>query len=254
MIVLHTLNDIGRSLQTRLLTDRFPVAEQGGVFRASDRPVRRIGLALEPSPRLAEWVRTNQLDALWLHRPWRLDLATLPPDIGVLYHHLPFDERLTMGYNPTLAAALLLDSLEEFGYKEATDNAGNALPPRPVGFIGRALPRPFYDWKAMIREQFGGFDRAEAGRVLSPTCVAVAGAMTPALIEEAHARNVDLYITGAYRPSAQAAVEATGVAIVAIGHGRTEAWGLRALARLLRRQWPTLAVYSFSEPVSEKLR
>jgi putative NIF3 family GTP cyclohydrolase 1 type 2 len=232
------LNDIAAFLQKTLLTDRFPAKEQGGIFRPSERRIRRLGVALEPSPQLTIQVRSQVFDALWLHRPWRLDLGTLPPDMGILYHHLPFDERLTMGYNPLLAERLGLEWLDELGYKYATDEAGNALPPRPIGMLGTSLPRPFYDWKTLIQQQFGGFDKAGDGLVYAPGRVAIVGAMNTALVQEAHERGAELYLTGAYRPGAQAAVAATGMSVIAVGHERTEAWGLRALAKLLRVQWP----------------
>ncbi|HEX9958244.1 MAG TPA: hypothetical protein VGA96_13350, partial [Fibrella sp.] len=115
------LNDLVDFLQTELNTDRYPASERGGVYKPSDRSIQRIGLALEPSPVLENWVRDQQLDALWLHRPWRLDPNVLPPDMGVVTHHLPFDETLTTGYNQRLADALGMRSLEELGYKQAAD-------------------------------------------------------------------------------------------------------------------------------------
>ncbi|MBV9787021.1 MAG: NGG1p interacting factor NIF3, partial [Chloroflexi bacterium] len=41
---------------------------QGGVFRAATRPVRRLGLALEPWPTIDEWADAERLDAVFLHR------------------------------------------------------------------------------------------------------------------------------------------------------------------------------------------
>ena len=34
------------------------------------RPVRRLGLALDPGPKVAAWAEREALDALFLHRPW----------------------------------------------------------------------------------------------------------------------------------------------------------------------------------------
>lgn len=236
------LSDISAYLQKTLLVDRFPVSEQGGIYRASDRPIRRLGLALDPSPQLADWVRSEQLDALWLHRPWRAELDQLPADVGILTHHLPFDEHLTMGQNPQLADLMGLINVAEFGYKRAPDDLGNPMPPRPIGMIGDALLRPFSDWVSFVEHAFTGFDRAEWGYDPMPTRVVVAGVMNSELIREAYERGASLYLTGEYRTGAQAAVEETGMAVIAIGHRRTEEWGLRTLKKLLRRQWRELEV------------
>lgn len=235
-------------LETALATHRYAAGEQGGIYVPSDRPICRIGLALEPPPDVADWVRRNNLDALWLHRPWHLNQAALPPDVGVLYHHLPFDETMTTGYNRRLAAALGLTDLEPLGYKTASDPADAHLPPRPIGMLGMAPFRSFDEWKLLINKLFGGYDRAATsgrakfGSVRVPEKVAVVGAMNPALIWEAHERGVCLYLTGEYRKSAQEAVDETGMAVIAIGHRRTEEWGLQALADLFRERWPGLTV------------
>lgn len=237
------LTDLDQFLQTELTTYRYPASEQGGIYVPSDQPVNRIGLALEPPRDMGKWVRANKMDALWLHRPWQLHQAALPPGTGVLYHHLPFDETLTTGYNMRLAAALGLTDLEPLGYKTASDPADAHLPPRPIGMIGTASSHSFDEWKTLINSLFGGYDRAELGSVRVPEKVAVVGAMNPALVQEAHARGVGLYLTGEYRKGTQDTVDETGMAVIAIGHRRTEEWGLRALANLLREKWPGLRVH-----------
>ena len=64
--------------------------------------------------------------------------------------------------------------------------------------------------------------------------MAVVGAMTDALVREAHARGIGAYVTGQWRQPAARAVRETGLGIVVLGHRRSELWGLRALAGLLR--------------------
>lgn len=249
------LDDLADFLRVALDTDRYPTSEQGGVYRSANRPVRRIGLALEPTAETGNRVRNQQLDALWLHRPWQLNPAALPPDVGILYHHLPFDERLTTGYNIRLAQVLGLEPLAELGHKQIVGEPGT-LPvtdtTRPLGMIGRftgdGAERTCDDWLALINHEFGGYDRVHlAGpRTRSCECVAVVGAMNPVLIHEAHERGVDLYLTGEYRKGTQQAVDETGISVTAIGHRRTEEWGLRALGTLLRQRWDGLGVLVIS--------
>ncbi|MFD1143091.1 Nif3-like dinuclear metal center hexameric protein [Larkinella insperata] len=220
-------------------TVRYPPDEQGGVYErpnaaASDRPLHRLGLALEPGPDLPAWLHENRIDALWLHRPWQLDPSVLPPDFPVLFHHLPFDEHLTIGYNHPLADALGMSWTatripEVLGTKQAP-----GFPVRPIGMIGPVVELDFTGWCHRIAEQFGGYDEAKAGHQNRPERIAVVGAMNDALVREAAARGAGLYVTGQYRKSAQKAVDETGMAVLAVGHRRSEEWGLRMLAEILR--------------------
>lgn len=237
------LNDIVDFLRHEFAIDGYPDGEQGGFYHASGRPVRRLGLALEPFSQLVVWIADNQLDAVWLHRPWQLDPATLPPNMGVIYNHLPFDEHLTMGFNTRLAAQLrAVGPLEPLGFKQATRETGEPLPQRPIGMLFDADEHNVPEWICRTEAQFGGYDRSEPGRQTTVGRAAVVGAMNDALIREAANRGAGLYLTGQYRPSAQAAVDETGIAVIAVGHRRSEEWGLRALADVLHEGWPGLTV------------
>ncbi|QKZ12089.1 Nif3-like dinuclear metal center hexameric protein [Spirosoma sp. KUDC1026] len=236
------IDDIAQFLHQQFAVNRYPASEAGGVFRPTNKPVQRLGLALEPWPGLENWALMNNLDAIWLHRPWQLDPSVLPA-LGILTNHLPFDETLTMGYNPSLAQALGATSpLVPLGFKQATTDTGNALPQRAVGMLFEADTHEFDAWLKEISQQFRGYDRAEAGHQTMISRVAVVGAMTDKLIQEAADQGVQLYVTGQYRKPAQDAVNQTGMAVVAVGHRRSEEWGMQALAALLRTHWPTLEV------------
>ncbi len=205
--------------------------EQNGWFLPSARPVQRLGLALEPWETFGEWVAAERLDAVFLHRPWSLTdpqrRALQTAGTGVLAYHLAFDERLTTGFNPALAAACGWGEPEILGHK-----AG-----RPLGMICTLPAPPAFDAvAAQLRTEFDGLEqvtpRAADGAPI--TRVAVVGAMTDVLVREAHARGAGVYVTGQWRQPARAAVRDTGLGIVALGHRRSELWGLRALARVLR--------------------
>jgi len=224
-------------LEIFLQTHRYPPEERGGIFRPSDRPARKIGLALEPADGLGEWVFRENIDALWLHRPWQLDPAALPTDVGVLFHHLPFDETLTLGHNYPLAAALKLENGEELGHKQAPN-----LPPRAIGMLGDAPMKQLAEWLELLTAEFGGYEAMLEGSREEIRRVAVVGAMTDALVREAADRGALLYLTGQLRHPARRAVEETGMHVVALGHRRSEEWGLRALAGVFRAKFPDVEV------------
>jgi putative NIF3 family GTP cyclohydrolase 1 type 2 len=204
----------------------FP-GEPPTVFIASDRPVRRLGLALEPGPGLAGWVDADRLDAVFLHRPWGVADAGLPAGTGVLASHAPFDHRLTIGANPDLARDLRMRDPHPFGEKDG----------RWIGMTGDVEPADPATLIARITDLFGGVDAVLPGRAESIRRIALAGAMTDAMVREAAARGADLYVTGQVRqPGLRAAAE-TGIGIVAVGHARSEAYGLRRLAAMIEARF-----------------
>ena len=219
-------------------TSLYPPGEQGGLFYGSSpdpsrHPVQRVGLALEPWPTLPEWIVIHRIDTLWLHRPWLLDRSSLPANVTVLYHHLPFDEHFTVGYNGWLAETLGFSGtpkplLEVIGYK-----AMPGYPDRPIGMMGSETQLDFRGWCQRVAFVFGGYEDAIPGQQPVPGQIAVVGAMNPALIREASERGAGLYLTGQYRKSAQKTVEETGMGVIAIGHRRSEEWGLRKLSQIL---------------------
>lgn len=225
------LDDVVASLDQFFVIERFP-DEPGRLCRPSSRPIDRIGLALEPGPGLAKWVRDQQIDALFLHRTWSGTPLDLPNDVGIFSYHLPFDERLALGYNPRLAVALGMSEVEVLGKKQ-----GHAL-----GMIGDVRVRHVAEYFRIVRDVFGGYDEAHTPEQYAVTRVAVVGAMNKTLVHLAAARGADVYITGQYRQQGRVGVLETGIGVVIVGHARSEAWGLRALAGVLRERWAGLEV------------
>jgi putative NIF3 family GTP cyclohydrolase 1 type 2 len=224
------LDEIAFFLDRTLEVTRY-ADEQHGVFHTSARTVRRLGLALEPSPGLRRWAAASRLDAVFLHRPWRLEPDQLAPDVGVLAYHLSFDEHLTLGYNERLAIALGVRNVEVLGTKEG----------RPLGMIGDTDRVLFAAFERDVWQVFGGLEGSQRNdRELQR--VAVVGAMNHALVREAAERGADVYITGQYRQPARVAVAETGIGVLEVGHRRSEVWGLRALAGILRERWAMLEV------------
>ena len=229
--MIPTLTDITTYLDAQLDSSRFP-DDQNGIYRSSPRSVRRIGLAIEPWTDIGKWVREQRLDALFLHRPWRLDPTTLPDDVGVLAYHLAFDLTLTSGYNPRLADALQMRHPTPFAYKDTI----------PYGMFGDIAPTSLSDVATTLSDIFGNAPIIETRYVETVQRLAIVGAMTDKTIREAATHNVDLYITGQFRQPARQAVQETSMNIAIIGHDTGEQWGIRALVGLLRERWAHLEV------------
>ena len=228
---MPTLRDLTAFLDRALTADIYE-DEQAGVYLPSEREIKRLGVALEPPADLQAWVKHERLDALFLHRPWRLEKRALPDGVGVLAYHLPFDDHLTLSFNPRLGAALGMGELEVLGVKEA----------RRIGMIGDVEETNVGKIRRMVEETFGGLEHVHLGSLTEITRVAVVGAMNPGLVREASERGAGVYVTGQYRKSAQKAVDETGLSVLEVGHRRSELWGLRALAGILRERWAGLTV------------
>ena len=220
-------------LRRRLGAARFSPDDPAGLWhRPPDaRPVRRLGLALDPPADADVWAAADDLDVLLLHRPWRLDLQTLPAGVSVLAFHLALDERLGTGHNPTLAAALGLTGVRVFGRKDG----------RPLGMLGRSAAAPLADWIDALAALYGGLDGVWPGRRDRVRTVAVVGALSAALVDEA-AAGADLYVTGQFRPGARAVAETTGLPVVAVGHARSERWALARVGEFVRQRFASVEV------------
>ncbi len=220
-----SLATIAADLDQFFASARFP-QDQNGIYRPSQRPVRRIGLALEPWSGIGAWVREERLDTLFLHRPWHLDERELPSDIGILAYHRAFDLTLTLGLNPLLAKALHMTSVVPFAFKDSV----------PLGMHGNVPSTPLGTFVALLTETFAVPPEVPAAYTETVNRLAVVGAMNDALIREAAAQNVQLYITGQFRQPTCRAVSETRMTVAIIGHTPSELWGLRVLANLLRQR------------------
>ncbi|GCE22490.1 Nif3-like dinuclear metal center hexameric protein [Dictyobacter kobayashii] len=219
-------------LDSYLDTARFPDDEHG-IYHAGKRTVGRIGLAIEPWPAIGQWVGEQELDALFLHRPWHINLHTLPPDVGVLAYHLAFDLSLTFGFNPPLAAALHMHNLLPCTFREGI----------AYGMLGDITPTPLKTLLAELATIFGHPAPITKKYTDIIQRIAVVGAMNDTSIRAAAAEGVQLYITGQLRQPARLAIEETKMTVAIIGHSTGEQWGLHALGNLLTAHWPQLEVY-----------
>lgn len=210
----------------------------GGVLRSAAGAVRCLGLALEPWQGMGAWAASERLDAVFLHRPWGWDASGLPEEVGVWALHRSFDVALTPGPSRVLAETLGLSSLEPLGERRG----------QPLGMVGQARPRSSAAWARLARRVFGGTEDLVLSNESPIGRVALMGAMTDALVRGAAARGAGLYLTGQFREPAKQAVQDTGMSVVAVGHRRSELWGIRTLAGIVQERWPVLQIALAPEP------
>jgi putative NIF3 family GTP cyclohydrolase 1 type 2 len=231
-------NNLANFLDQYLETTKFP-DEAPLVRHQFTRSVSRLGLALEVWPGLADWAAAEKLDTVFLHRGFKLEPYALPEEIGVLESHLPFEEKLGLGYNHRLATALGMTHLETLGYRKG----------RPLGMLGCVPPQTVGAFYQSIKETFGGRDEARTCERNEVTKVAVVGAMTAELMHEASNRGAEVYVTGQMRKPAREALLDTGLGLVIVGHQRSEQWALTAFANILRERFCGLKVILAKEPI-----
>lgn len=203
------------------------------IVRPRTSPVARLGLALEPDAGLRAWIDAERLDALLLHRHWRLDIAELPHALGVLANHDPFDEALGLGRGEWLAERLGGELAGTIGERDGI----------PLGaLVELPEPLPATALTDALAAEFGQFEAVVPGQATTVRRVATARAMTDALVREAAARGAGAWVTGQLRRPADAAVRDTGILAVAVGHRRSELWALARLAAWLAPRLPDVTV------------
>lgn len=192
--------------------------------------VRRLALALEP----ADLPPKVNADALFVHRSLRVGEGW--PGLGVLGVHDGFDLALTTGPNHRLAHALGWRDVREVVWKDELKGL-TATPPQET----------WEGLRAALHAELGGEDSSWPPTESSgPLRLALMNAMNPGLIEHVAQKGVRVYVTGQLRPSASAAAHAHGLGVMALGHRRTEVWGLRRLAQELRAAFPGLETEVYS--------
>ncbi|MBD2213955.1 Nif3-like dinuclear metal center hexameric protein [Nostoc linckia FACHB-104] len=231
------LIDIVDFLNNFFHVEQFPTSERGGIYLPSSNPVQRLGLALEAETRLYEWISNKRLDALFLHRPWNLELKKLPSELGIISYHLPFDECLTVGFNPRLAQILQMSNLQVLGKKQN----------RAIGMIGEIDTQPLVKLCSFITQIFGKAEQILPAVNSNIKRIAVVGAMTDSLVREAAKLGVDVYITGQFRQPAKAAIQETKIGVITVGHRHSELWGLRSLSEVLQERWSSLEVFIYDD-------
>ncbi|KAH5529728.1 hypothetical protein HBI29_020050 [Parastagonospora nodorum] len=216
---------------------------------------------LDPSMRPSPTRTRDPRTLCFLHRPFTLDRRSVRRGTLVLSSHNSFDEVLTTGWNPSLAARLQInvdDSVCIQGYK--------GDPERRIGLVGPiSMARDLLVHR--IKEEFGEAELAFDGLSDEIRAVAVMNAFNDHEVkrvlevalqhgwamanDEAPGKHI-LYLTGQPRVNGMEAAKALGMTVVCVGHRPAEDWGIRYMAAQLRTKFPTAMVHEVYE--EEELR
>ena len=190
----------------------------------NEQSVSRMLFALEP-PKQSLQLDDHLYDAVFMHRPFDLHLAAFPQSY-ILWSHDAFDNNMTVGYNKALAADLAIQKpLQKVHWKNKRGVT------RCIGMVG-ALESvvPFEQFNDKVVSLFDGCDATKAHGNTHITKVAVMGAFNADLLNRMKTEHsIDIYITGQVRSAALEVAEELGIAVIAVGHERCEAYGLKAL-------------------------
>lgn len=208
---------------------RGELGEAEPLRRHGPSPVRRLALALEP----ADLPPILEADALFLHRSRRVGEGW--PGLGVLGAHDGFDQQLTTGPNRRLARRLGWAEVEEVTWEG-----------RVVGLIATPPQETGAAFHAALLAELRGEDTSWPPTDASFLRVALMNAMNPALLAHVADLGGNVYLTGQLRPSAAPAARKLGLGVIALGHRRTELWGLRQLARELEAAFSELETVVYS--------
>ena len=216
----NTLADI---IDTILEANKVP--ESGGIIQiGTSGTVTKLGLALDWDNNTAAWAAAHNLDGIWLHRLARGETA-FPENLAVLCHHAAFDRRFGLACNSTL-------------HQELGTATFKLLSDRPaLAIIRLKLPIHQRDLAGVLRDRFGGIERTY-GYGTRLTILALADAMHAELLQAASSAGAELYLTGQWRPNAEATAEELGLSIITVGHGPIEQRGLQDLATLIQPGLP----------------
>lgn len=199
------------------------------IFERGERVVGAVAFGLDP-----EDVPVNVVaDAVFLHRPFRaggrFEGRTL------LASHAAFDALLTTGVNVPLTRQL--------GWVDVRVVMHEG---RELGLLARAPQSGWPELLSVLSEEFGGWEQIlEPARLDGDVRVALMSACRPELVSLVGQLGAGVYVTGQWRPGAQSRAREAGMGIVALGHRRSEQWGLRQLAREVSVAFPSVRVSVF---------
>lgn len=151
--------------------------------------------------------------------------AAIKSDLALYACHLPLDAHPVLGNNAQLA-----DLFGLAGITPAFSYHGNV-----IGCVGHASAARVARGLERFRTPCGGFALPAKCAARKRLTVGVCSGGAAEFAEDAKNLGCDLYLTGEANWGEVVAAENCGMPIVCLGHYATEVWGVRAVARSMKR-------------------
>ena len=229
---MTAVRDIATYLDEVLDAERFRAAEpENALLIDAERPVRRIGAAVNTSARAIEAAAEAGVDLLLVHHAsWPyIDLRTHEPKMARLRErgislycaHASLDGAAEIGTGPVLAHMIGLSVDGRFAMYQGAQAGVQGPWSGSLGELGTAL-----------ESAIGGSPEIHqnAERCERVGIVTGSGGLT-SWLEEALDLGCDTYVTGEGSMYTRLFAREVGIDLVLAGHYRTEAPGIRALAQ-----------------------
>ena len=98
-----------------------------------------------------------------------------------------------------------------------------------------------------LNTEFGGHDAVLEPGQPEVSRLALMNAMRPDLLDAVAGQGAQVYVTGQIRPGALTEARRLGMGMIALGHRRSELWGLRRLAHELEMAFAALRCTVYGE-------
>lgn len=214
----------------------FPGARNGLQHRA-DRPVRRIGAAVDAGTGVFDLARQAGVDFLIVHHgihwkptlPGRATLAARKASLrrhrlSLYSSHLPLDAHPTLGNNAIIARRLGLDIERWFLDHEGT----------PIAALCRGIPRATLARR--LRAEYPRTYTAIEHGSAKPRRIAILSGSGRSALPHLAELGCDTLVTGELREEHFNDAHEQGWNLYPCGHYATETWGVRALAAEVARR------------------
>ncbi len=241
---MPSLTDITAYLDRELKPETFQDPSHNGLQIENTGRIRTVRCGVDASMAFFEEAHAQGADLLICHHglSWGDSLTRITDlnfrrvkylithDMALYASHLPLDAHPVHGNNACIANALGLQALTPFGHYHG----------QTLGYAGR-LPKamPYTAFKRQAAGVFGpdaALSSMDFGKTRVRTVAVVSGGAAD-MVAEAGRAGVDVYVTGEPVLAAYSIAQEYGVNTIFAGHYATEGFGVRALGRILGKQF-----------------
>lgn len=237
------LAELDAMLRRQLEIDKFEDISLNGVQVACspDKEIKKVITAVDACQSTIDAAVEAGADLLFVHHGffWGKPIAVdgihykrvktlLDNDIALYACHLPLDAHPVLGNNAQMALALGMKEYDPFG----------TFMGQYIGFKG-SLPFPM-TCEAIAKllgfTSTNGLNIFPFGKEEVSTVGIISGGAADD-VYEAIDEGLDCYITGEYRHELYHMLKETGMNMIAGGHYQSEVFGVKAVARFMKREW-----------------